>query len=241
MMNRRSICGLMAVVAVCLAATVGNAETILVSPSINNGSFESPVVHEVDGVFHDALIAPAGWGGKCDLFVAGTTTNGVWNVTASDGNQAATLAGYSGISYINLNLTETFKADTTYRLDMDASLGSVNTAGATATGTVTLYEPNGVHREAVVVTTDAYATGSPTGPWTVNWAPIPTIELNTALRPEFVGSTINIEIWNPRTDMQFWVDNVTLTETANVPEPSTLFLLATGVMGILVCGYRKQK
>ena len=239
MMNRRSIFGLTTLFVVCLAVTAVNAETILVGPGVNNGSWESPVVPgSTPGVSTGAVLVPTGWGGLgVYLQTVGVTTGNVWNVTATDGNQMAALVGYVGNGYAGLTLPDLFQADTIYNLDMDASVGTVNTP-ATATATVSLTDVGGVYRLDVPVTSSAYATGP--APYTVTWAPIPTIVLNTALNPEFVGLAINLGVHNPRTDAQFWVDNIRLTATA-VPEPATLVLLATGVMGMLICAYRRRK
>ena len=40
---------------------------------------------------------------------------------------------------------------------------------------------------------------------------------------------------------QFWIDNVRLDQTSPIPEPGTLALLATGLIGLLAYAWRKRK
>jgi hypothetical protein len=228
---RSIVLAISAMFIVSFGVATAKADTVLIDATHNNGSFESPLIATPDGSYHESVATPTGWNGLADIQVAGTASP--WNITASDGFQQIALAGYSGISYVGLNITDQFQANTTYRLDMDASANY----GASATATVTLADVGGVYRMDVPVTSTAAPSGT-----TMTWAPIPTIVLNTADNPDWVGLGINVGIWNPRTDVQFWADNVRLVASPNtIPEPGTFLLTAIGLIGLLAYAWRKRR
>jgi hypothetical protein len=65
--------------------------------------------------------------------------------------------------------------------------------------------------------------------------------LNTALNPEYVGQTVAVE-FAKRSGTQSFIDNVSLVATTNaVPEPGTIVLLITGMLGLVCYAWRKRK
>ena len=223
MMNRRSIWGLAAVFAVCLAATAVNAQTVLIGPGINNGSFESPLIPGEDPNYNYLPAAPTDWS-QADSCFFQNSPSGAYDV-ASDGDQGIAIANQDaqnpadadGIAWkVGITLEAVFEPYTVYTATMDIN---GNFQPGVVGGTWWMSDTAGSSFEQKDFTT----TDGPTFVWE---SPEPLV-VDTVLRPDFIGKYICLGIYNALNldeggvlnRPQLWVDNVNLVAT-----PSTTVL-----------------
>lgn len=219
-----------------LAAATTNAATILVDATNHNGSFETPVVGPdwydgKDGTIYEKWsgAVPTGWAtpGTVILCSNGTAADNTV-INAAAGSQYAVIVQYVG-SYVRMDLTESFLANTKYTLTADIMNAEV--APVPAGAQMSLAEISGVYR----VDLDIATTGT-RGVWTSREIVIDTSASD--YNQHFVGKLITLSLWNP-TGKQMGIDNVQLSYEA-IPEPATLVLLAPCLLGLLARARRKQ-
>lgn len=228
---------------VALIAAAANADTVLMDATTNNGSFENPGpvgpsyytgYNASYSVYSYANATPVGWvadgpSHTVDLQTPGTLTS---NVT---GNQFAVLSDPAQWGDgITTTLGATYLANTKYTLK--ANIGSnIDTLDCNAYAYIKAVDGSGL-----TIANTYQEIGTAITAHDVMTA-MPTFVLDTTAHPEYVGQYIQIHFGfgggGYTGGNQFFIDNVRLTAT---PEPSTLVLVATGVMGLLAYAWRKR-
>lgn len=233
------------IMVVVLIGVAANADTILIDASTNNGSFENPGpvgpsyntgYNSTVNVYSYGNASITGWsaGGPSstvDLQTPGTLTA---NVT---GNQFAVLSDpVRWGDSLSATLGVTYLANTRYTLNADIG-SNFDTLGCNAYAYIRAFNGSGGTIASVYQQIDSTITQHDL------MTAIPTFVLDTAANPEFVGGYIGISFafgggGATPPGAQLYLDNVRLTAT---PEPSTVALLATGLLCLLAYAWRKQK
>jgi hypothetical protein len=225
--------------AVVLAASIGAVRADVIV-DIQNPSFESPTPLTDTDDEYGLKATPTSWTkvmandiGLFDLSMTGGPAPHVSSIP--DGAQA--VWGNSDnvdTNYVYQTLDATLQANTTYTLTAYAGarddLGFTQ-YGAQAAGTIELgYGSDyGVNR----LTADSSNCPVPAnGTWAL-W----TKTFTTGANPAGLGESLRVEI-NVNAVQQLF-DNMQLT-ASTVPEPAAIWLLATGLFGLLAYAWRKQ-
>jgi hypothetical protein len=169
------------------------------------------------------------------------------DIVGGEGNQAAWLGGPTGsystgtASQMWTNTSEIYEAGNSYEMKVGVSRISYAPGVSGASLDLWFYylNPDGTFGSMIgTPTTATYDTtfASTMTDFTVN---VPTLASDD---PAF-GGTVCVAFYamNNPGDMMCWlVDNVRVTSTP-VPEPGTIALLATGLLGLLAYAWRKKK
>jgi hypothetical protein len=216
-------------VAIVLAAC-GFASAI----DVPNFSFESPVTalgYTIDD-----------WSQAGSGQTSGITGNpyGGTTVTNADGSQLAFVASQIGATAGSIYqlLTDTYTAGNSYTLTVGlAKMGAVPSGGLENHVNISLYWDNEGTKTTVGTATRVRLGDQSTTLLTDYSVIIPTVQSSDAFATKAIGIMIAAEAvvgnncyWN--------VDNVRLTAT---PEPGTLALLTTGLIGLVCYAWRKRK
>lgn len=220
---------LLAIFATAVVGVSAHAQTALINPTTNNGSFETSPAAKTNFTATTSNAAPiAFWGSQANVTDTGTATG---TDVAQDGTKGAFEQPGAGI--FNLVTTRTILGSDFYTLTFYAR-STANPANvvtqpltvtlysqaATATGSTYGYAP--IRTLATFTPMISNATGFPAGSqYTLTYAAI----------AGDVGNDIGISITNGATNYN-GLDNFVLT-VAPVPEPSTYALMFAGIGGLL--------
>jgi hypothetical protein len=221
----KSLCVVCAVGILLIGAAVACADTV----TIDNASFESAdlSVGEVWGVADvpPSWMTTRGSGAGCGYY--DVVHYGWFTQAPPDGGKQA-LAFGAGNNLCQV-LTATLAANTKYTLTMDAGAGL---PWAFGNADFTLGYGN-----YSVVTDLAPATSSEVAPAQGYWSPWQKTFV-TGANPDGLGQTLRIDVGGGGTFA--FVDNIRL-DAAPVPEPATLTIVCTGLIGLLCYAWRKRR
>jgi hypothetical protein len=228
-------------VAVFLTATaIARAEVI----TVPNFSFEEPSLigtgYEGQGYSGNIPSWENAYGVFGELFNVFPSHD---PIVGGEGNQAGWLAGFNGsftsadASQMWTNTTSTFEAGKSYQLNVGVSRISYAPGVSGASLDLWLYylTPEGTFGGVIGSTTATYDTTS-TSTLTDFTVDVPALASD---HPAVGGKicTAFLAMNNPGDTMCWVVDNVRITA---VPEPSTIFLLSIGLIGLGCYAWRKQ-
>lgn len=190
-----------------------------------NGSFEAPVVAENT----EWEGTPDGWnilgGGR--TYIANGTAAQAYGGPNPDGDQVWQTT--NGWLWQNTGIV--MQAGWTYTADFSAS-------GLGANGGVSchlLHATDTASRGSTMLDTGTIAIGSQT------WVPVSASIEMTGANALHVGDYLTVEICAADEGQWRGFDAVSVTSTPPVPEPSSVVLLAMGLIGLLAYAWRKRK
>jgi hypothetical protein len=251
------------VVAMAMQANAGTVT--LIGPTVNNGSFEDPVVQPAaPGYGNNGTIqwlVPGGGvplsGWTDDTASGGLALNRVFTVTTSGtsaGASPVTINAYHGNQYATVfqrgapNFGEfvsqrageqTFQANTTYTLTFAYAREHAAPAGSTTPEDTSFTYWLGTKNASSTVKTVSNVPVDTTLPQ-YEWRQGTPIVVDTAIDTDWVGQVVEIGFHNTG-NYVFQLDDVRLIGTTNVPEPSTVVGLAGVALVGLVAVWRRRR
>jgi hypothetical protein len=223
----------MGAIAVCLSASTVHATLI----SVSNYSFESPSLTASPYYNYRAVSSDPSygdWSSSTAVVGSNGTVNKLYGSTRTfagmDGDQTcwADTGGPNGI-FQDLS-GATYEVGKSYKLTV--GIAALNDG---ATANISLFARNG----ATIITAGTTGAGAPSLSSTAMTdyvVTVPTVQSTDA----WAGKNIAISLKTGVGGTCWFFDNVRLESTAT-PEPGTLVLLASGLIGLLAYAWRKRR